>query len=126
MTDYKYYTAINKLYRNWVNNNKEHPRGRGKPPAIEVPEIVSTSKDMLKNRSHDSSTVKILHMKEVIASKKKSQAAEDGLDPDSVECKVSTRNAKVKMVVAAATSDLSFQRRSYSSRLRLVFAQNIR
>ena len=94
------------LYRNWAKNNKKHSRGRGKPAA--VPEIVSTSKDLFKNRSHDSSTVKCLHMKEVIASKKKSQAAKVGLDPDLVECKVSTRNAKVNMVMAATTSKLSF------------------
>ena len=75
MSGYKHYTAINKLYRKWVKNNKGQPRGTGKPAAVEVPEIVSSSKDSLKNLSHDSSTVKVLHMKEVIASKKKSQAA---------------------------------------------------
>ena len=65
----------------------------------------------MKTCTHDSSTVKVTHMKEVIASKKKSQAAKDGLDPDTVECKVSTRHAKINMVAAAATSNLSFSKK---------------
>ena len=71
-----------------------------------------------------SSTVKVNNIKEVIERKKKVQAAKDGIDPDSDDYKVRTRDAQMYMVVAAVKGDVYFPRRSCSLRPRLVFARS--
>ena len=52
----------------------------------------------MRDRASDNNAVKIKHMEIIIAEIRKKQAYDDGIDPDSVYCDVSTRWAKVTMV----------------------------
>ena len=49
MIQYTHYTAIDRLYCNSVKNKKEPSSCRGRPETIKIPEVVSISKDLLKN-----------------------------------------------------------------------------
>ena len=68
-------------------------------------------KKMLKDYSHDSNTVKLKHMKNIMVEHTKQKADKDGLDPDTVKCEISTREAKVNMILAAAGCDVLFSKK---------------
>ena len=78
---------------------------------MSVDEVRSATTLTLNNRSHDSNTFGLQHMKEMIVQKKKEVAAEVGLDPSITKCSVSTEWAKIGVTVTAAESDLSLSKK---------------
>ena len=106
-SDFKSHDGISKMYRNWKSSGQVRERGR--PIDIKVKEAVVATKDALMSCSHDSSAFKLVHMKEALIKKKKKQAEEDGLDPETVRYTICNESAKVAMVAAAMEgSNLGF------------------
>jgi hypothetical protein len=108
MSPYKDHNSILKMYRKWKNNGKGGFRSVGRPGAMPVKEVEKGTNQMLKDGLHDSNTFKLKHMKNLMVVKKKEIAASNGLDPDSVNCNVTTQWAKVNMIATAARSNLAF------------------
>ena len=73
---------------------------------------MSASKQLLKDRSHDSSAVQLEHMKKIMEIRQKEKANKDGLDPDTIKCKVTTRAAKVNLIVAAVEGEVAFSKKT--------------
>ena len=83
-------------------------REMGRPSTISVDNMQKKVENKLGERSNDSNTFKVKHMKEIMVEKVKEKAKSDGLDPNSIKCVASTEWAKTQMIVVAAGSDLSF------------------
>ena len=80
---------------------------------MSVDEVRSATTKTLNDWSHDSNTFRLQHRKEMIVQKKKKEATEVGLDPNTTKCSVSTERAKIGMTVTATKSDLSFSKKTF-------------
>ena len=96
MTEYKDPKSLNKMYHRWKKSGIS-PRGKGRPCFVEMDAIRASTMQLLKDRTSDSSTVKLKHIKGIIVNQKKKLAADNGLDPESVNASISTRWAKMTM-----------------------------
>lgn len=102
-TDYTTAPGIYKMYKKW-KATAAVPKGRGRPMALTVEEMENAAKTAWR---HDpsSSAFRLQDMKDAASSKKKEEAAAAGLDPSSINCKVSDSTAKTAMVAAAMGED---------------------
>ena len=69
---------------------------------MDLEAIGAATKQQLKDRTNDSNTFRLKDMKNMVVGKKKGVAASNGLDPDSIECSVSTEWAKINMTATSA------------------------
>ena len=104
-------SGIYKMYKR-TKSNGGVARGPGRPSKMDLDEIVQKTQTQLKDRSSDSNTFKLKHMKNIIVQKQKDVAAAGGLDPATIECSVTTEQAKICMTATAATaSGVSFSKK---------------
>jgi len=83
---YKDESSIRKLHRKWKKTGVF--RNAGRHPAMPVDEVRSATNNTLNNRSHDSNTFGLQHMKDMIVQQKKEVAAAVGLNPHTTKCSV--------------------------------------
>jgi len=67
--------------------------------------IVTAAKDAMTHCTNNSNTFKLDHLKKVYVKKKNNKAANDGLDPDTVNTTISNRTTKIALITAAIESD---------------------
>ena len=100
--EYKDASSINKVYNKWKRTGVF--RGVGRPNLMSVDEIGEATKKALKDRTNDSNTLKLKHMKQIIVKKKEEVTEADGLDPNSIKVVATAEWSKVAMTAAAATA----------------------
>ena len=111
-TQYATDSSIYRMY-NRYKETKSIPSGRGRPVAMSITDAERQIQISLEMRSSSSSAFTLSIMKNSIASKQKIEAESNGLCPDSIECVVSDRTAKIIMTAAAmGVQGISFTKRS--------------
>ena len=83
MTEYEDPKYLNKMYHKWKKSGVT-PRGKGRPCFAEMDAIAASTLKLMKDQTSDSSALKLKYIKRIIVNQKKKQAADNGLDPESV------------------------------------------
>jgi hypothetical protein len=101
---YQHPSGILKMYQKWKLSRTALPRGR--PILMTVGEAERAVEKVLKKSTTPSSVFQISDLKTAYASKLKERAARNGLDPDSINVKVSDQLVKTTMLAAAMSADV--------------------
>ncbi len=91
------------MYNSWKAKGVV-PKGVGRPKKMKLSEVEDAVTISLEECKTASSTFQLQDMKDTYATKKKEEAVEADLNPDSINCGVSDRTAKVAMVATAMGS----------------------
>jgi len=110
--DYKSHTSLYRMYGSYKSKGGIVPKGRGRPMKMGTEEAETIATQALRSCDGDSSTFQLNDMKAAYISKMKAEAEDNGLEGDTIDCKISDRLAKAALIAASmGTSELSASRK---------------
>jgi len=97
---YSSHGGIQKMYDKWRVEGKVTGKV-GRNSVLTLNEVEAAVQKKFKDCNTKSNTFQLSDMKSSIEEKRKRTAEEDGLDPETIDCKVSSTTAKVALIAAA-------------------------
>mmetsp|Transcript_1497 Transcript_1497/g.2751 ORF Transcript_1497/g.2751 Transcript_1497/m.2751 type:complete len:205 (-) Transcript_1497:299-913(-) len=115
--DYKSHTSFYRMYGSYKSQGGIVPKGRGRPLKMGTDEAEKIATEALRSCDGDISTFKLNDMKEAYISKMKAEAEENGIEGDTIQCKISDRLAKASLIAASmGMSELKSTKKKLSTK----------
>jgi len=115
--DYKSHTSLYRMYGSYKRQGGIVPKGPGRPLKMGIDEAEKIATEALRSCDGDISTFKLNDMKEAYISKMKAEAEENGIEGDTIQCKISDRLAKASLIAASmGMSELKSTKKKLSTK----------